>query len=47
MYREIPHLQPTKYVQNTNTSQVIEMTHKTSFVTSVTIQFAENPLLHV
>ena len=36
-----------KYGQNTIVSQMIEMTHKTSYVTSVTMQFAENPSLRV
>ena len=36
----------TKHGQNTIVSQM-KMMNKTSYVTSVTMQFAENPLLHV
>ena len=36
-----------KYGQNTTVSQMKENDEKTSYVTSVTMQFAENPLLHV
>ena len=35
----------TKYGQNTIVSQMTE--NKTSYVTSVTMQFAKKPLLHV
>ena len=37
----------TKYGQNTIVNQMKEMMNKTSYVTSVTMQFVENPLLHV
>ena len=33
----------TKYGQNTIVSQMMKMINKTSYVTSVTLQFAENP----
>ena len=33
----------TKYGQNTIVSQITENDQKTSYVTSVTMQFAENP----
>ena len=37
----------TKYGENTIVSQMTEKINKTSYVTSVTMQFAEKPLLHV
>ena len=37
----------TKYGQNTIVSHMKENEDKTSYVTSVTMQFAENPSLHV
>ena len=41
---KFPTFDKTKYGQNTTVHQMTKMINKTSYVTSVTMQFAENPL---